>query len=52
MEDSPSKIAIFFSKLFSTLILKNELVSTVLYSIVLQLEAFKEQLDADTNEDI
>lgn len=46
------KFGIFFSKLFSSIILDNEIVATVLYRISLQLSEFKSKIDNTLNTDI
>ena len=46
------KITIFFSKLFSNIILQNKIVATVLYNISKQLVVFKNKLDVQLNNDI
>lgn len=47
-----SKIGIFFSKLFSSIILENEIVSTILYNVSKQLSQFKTKIDNTLNTDI
>jgi hypothetical protein len=47
-----SNIEIFFSKLFSPIILKNLIVSTILYNISKQLAQFKIKIDNTLNNDI
>jgi len=46
------KIVIFFSKMFSNVILQNKIVATVLYNISNQLVVFKNKLDIQLNNDI
>jgi hypothetical protein len=47
-----SKIRIFFSKLFSNIILKNQIVATVLYIVATKVQEYKEKQDFVLNEDI
>lgn len=47
-----TKIEIYFSKLFANVILKNKIVSTVLYNVSQQIKEFNRKLDIVTNEDI
>ena len=46
------KIEIYFSKLFSNVILKNKIVSTILYIISQQIKEFDEKIKLTINEDI
>lgn len=46
------KIEIYFSKLFSNVILKNKIVSTILYTISQQIKEFDEKIKLTINEDI
>lgn len=46
------KIEIYFSKLFSNVILKNKIVSTILYNISQQIKEFDEKIKLTINEDI
>ena len=52
MNNQPSNIEIFFSKLFSSIILKNRIVATIIYNIGLKLKEFKSKADIQVNEDI
>jgi len=47
-----SRINIFFSKLFSPVILKNEIVSTVLYVVGVKIAKIKNTIDITLNNDI
>ena len=42
----------FFSNLFPKVILKNDIVSTIIYNISLALGAIKDKIDNVTNTDI
>lgn len=46
------KFETFFSKLFSNIILKNKIVSSVLYIVMQQVKAFNKKLNIVINEDI
>lgn len=50
--DMDEKIEIYFSKLFSNVILKNKIVSTILYTISQQIKEFDEKIKLTINEDI
>lgn len=50
--DMNEKIEIYFSKLFSNVILKNKIVSTILYTISQQIKEFDEKIKLTINEDI
>ena len=52
MNNQLSNIEIFFSKLFSPVILKNTIVDTIIYIIGLRLKDFKRKADIMVNEDI
>lgn len=52
MDKKLSNIEIFFSKLFSQVILKNTIVATIIYIIGLKLKDFKSKADIIVNEDI
>jgi hypothetical protein len=52
MTKQVNKIEIFFSKMFSTIILKNEIVSTILYNIMLQISDFDIKIKNRINKDI
>lgn len=47
-----SRVEVFFAKLFSSVILKNKIVSTVLYTISKQVQQFSQQINKRTNIDI
>lgn len=47
-----SKIAIFISNLFSSRILENEIVTTILYNFTIIAEKAKQKLDITVNNDI
>ena len=47
-----NRIQIYFSKLFSNIILKNRIVATVLYTISGQLAEFKKKMNITLNQDI
>lgn len=47
-----NRIEIFFSKLFPNIILKNEIVSTILYNVNILLVEFKKKIDYKLNTDI
>ncbi len=47
-----TKVTTFFIKLFSNKILENEIVSTVLYVISVELEKFKIKMNNNLNTDI
>jgi len=51
-QNKMDKIVIFFSKMFSNVILQNKIVATVLYNISNQLVVFKNKLDIQLNNDI
>lgn len=46
------KIEIYFSKMFSSIILKNNIVATILYVVKENLIIFKDKLDKTLNTDI
>lgn len=46
------KIEIYFSKLFSNVILKNKIVCTILYTLSQQLKEFDIKIKNTINEDI
>jgi len=46
------KIEIYFSKMFSSIILKNNVVATILYVVKENLIIFKDKLDKTLNTDI
>ena len=52
METKNSKTEIFFSNMFSIMILKNEIVATILYVIGYKASKFKEDFDKKLNTDI
>ena len=47
-----TKIEIFFSNLFSPIILKNKIVATVLYKLSLQIKEINNKIDLIINDDI
>lgn len=47
-----NKFEVFFSKLFPNIILKNEIVATILYNINNLMVKFKEKIDYKLNTDI
>lgn len=47
-----TRIAIFFSNLFSPTILKNNIVATTLYTISQKLVEFKNKMELTLNNDI
>jgi hypothetical protein len=47
-----NKIQIFFSKLFAMIILKNEIVATIVYNIMLQITDFDKKMKNKLNKDI
>ena len=47
-----SKIEIFFTGLFPTIVLKNTIVATIIYNIGLKLNVFKTEIDNTINTDI
>jgi hypothetical protein len=51
-KDEITKIEIFFSKLFPTIILKNEIVGTILKFVMLQFKEFDEKIKNKLNTDI
>lgn len=52
MEIKNSKIEAFFANLFSKIILKNEIVATILYVVGYKAGKFKESFDKKLNTDV
>lgn len=48
----PSKIQIFFSKLFSKIILENRIVATILYTVGKEVSSFKIKMEKTLDTDI
>jgi hypothetical protein len=51
-EPNSSKIEIFFSNLFSKIILTNEIVATILYVVGYKTGKYKEYIDKKLNTDV
>lgn len=49
---NPTKIEIFFSRLFATVILKNKIVATIFLVLSKELKVFKRRMDVTINNDI
>lgn len=47
-----TKIEIYFSKMFATIILKNQIVATILFIVKEKLKNFKITIDNTLNNDI
>jgi len=52
IDNKTSNIEIFFASLFPKIILKNEIIATIVYNISLRLTSIKKKIDNTTNTDI
>jgi hypothetical protein len=52
MKNNLEQIQIYFTKLFTSIILKNEIVATIIYNISLQISDFDVKMKQKLNKDI